>query len=186
MKALIIALFLSLFAALNAQSGWVIHGGLGFGTTGKAFDKNHEGYLSGWNLGLTSRFGKNVWYLRTGIEYHKYQITASHLLKPFAPGPSFSFLVMPLQAGTRLLKKEYFLFRVFAGLYTSYLLQVDDNTINLNYNTLTDFQFGGSVGIGIDLGPLAVDVAYGRGLTWLNKADKTGLHFTAATIGFLF
>lgn len=186
MKPILIILLLFFVTPLFCQSGLVIHGGLSINRADKSHLPLKDEYLSGWNLGLTSRFGKDFWYFKTGLEFQKIQLKPSKNITPFAPDPGFSFLFIPAQLGARIIKSEIFLLRLFAGVYGSYLLQIDENQLDLNHNTLTDFQFGAGGGVGFDLGPLAIDLSYNYGLSTLYKSNNNSLRSTQATIGFFF
>jgi hypothetical protein len=146
----------------------------------------HSKSLDGWNVGLTTRLGKNFWFVNTGLEIHHLKLNSSENFEVFSHSPGCYFLKIPLQLGGRLIRLKQFLFRATAGLRGTYLLSIQDNSLALDHNTMTDLQYGLVVGLGIDLGPLTFDILYEKGMNELYKGTGHPMNFLTCNIGFFF
>jgi hypothetical protein len=186
----LIALFLLAFTLsgfnVQAQSGAVASIGLSLMQTDNPDVSSDGNFNHGFHLSLTTRLGKDFWYLRTGAEVHKIELKASSKVVLFPQEPSAFFLKVPAQIGARILNTSLLKIRLLAGGQLTYLLHVEDNNFDLNHDTMTDFQGGLLFGGGIDLGPFTFDVNYERSLTKLYKPRSNKADFIIFSAGFFF
>ncbi|MBK7303631.1 MAG: hypothetical protein IPI90_10335 [Saprospiraceae bacterium] len=152
----LIALFLLAFLLLGfrakAQSGAVASIGLSLMQTDNPDVSSDGNFNHGFHLSLTTRLGKDFWYLRTGAEVHKIELKANSKVVLFPQDPSAFFLKIPAQIGARIINTSLFKVRLLAGAQLTYLMHIEDNNFNLNHDTMTDFQegflFGGELTLG--------------------------------------
>ncbi|MBK6571387.1 MAG: outer membrane beta-barrel protein [Saprospiraceae bacterium] len=186
----LIALFLLAFLLLGfrakAQSGAVASIGLSLMQTDNPDVSSDGNFNHGFHLSLTTRLGKDFWYLRTGAEVHKIELKANSKVVLFPQDPSAFFLKIPAQIGARIINTSLFKVRLLAGAQLTYLMHIEDNNFNLNHDTMTDFQGGLLFGGGIDLGPFTFDINFERGLTKLYKPNDKKADFLMFSAGFFF
>ena len=108
------------------------------------------------------------------------------MLAPFTNKPAMYLLKFPAQIGLRLLKTENFNLRIAAGMQFSYTYSIQKNTMDINHDTVEDTQFGAMLGAGIDLGFIAIDVNFEKGMTELYTDTGYTSDYVFVTAGFFF
>jgi hypothetical protein len=171
---------------INAQSGIVLGAGASMGFTDNPATSEKGQMLSGYHGSLTARLGKNYWYLRPGVEVHKIQLLPHKMLDPFRNEPGMVLLKFPAQLGLRIIKSENFNFRITGGMQFTYILSIEENSQNINFETLKETQFGALVGAGIDLGYITFDVNFEKGMTELYTDTGYTSDYIFVTMGFVF
>ena len=170
---------LLLFTLLsNAQSGAVIGVGASLGYTDNPAVMAKAGALSGWHISVTARLGPDFWYLKPGLELHKIQLESSGVFDPFKESPAMFIVKGPVQLGARIFKVGNLLFRASAGLGT--------NSLSLDHNTLRDLHLGALGGLGLDIGPFAIDFQFEKGFTELYKSTDYKIDYVTVTTGIFF
>lgn len=183
---ILLILFVCWGAKTNGQSGLVLAVGASMGYTDNPATRANGEMLSGFHGSLSGRFGSNYWYVRPGIELHVIKLLPAKLLNPFNDKPAMYLLKVPVQLGIRLIKTDLFKLRVAGGMQFSYVTSIDDNTFNLDHNTITDTQFGALIGAGIDLGPMCFDVNFEKGITELYTNTGYTSDYIFISVGFFF
>lgn len=183
---ILLVLLTCIYIRINAQSGIVLGGGATMGFTDNPATSAKGQMLSGYHGSLTGRLGKNYWYLRPGVEVHKVQLLPHKMLDPFRDEPGMVMVKFPAQLGLRLIKTENFNLRITGGMQFTYILSIEDNTENFNFETLQETQFGALVGAGLDLGFMTFDVNFEKGMTELYTDTGYTSDYIFMTVGFLF
>ncbi len=179
-------IFLCLQTVPYAQSGLVLGGGISLGYTDNPLTAGDGKVISGFHVSLNGRFGQDIWYLRPGLELHILKLEGEKLLDPFSDKAAMYVLKVPAQIGLRLIKTELFSLRLAGGFVFSYVTSIQENSISLNHDTVTDTQFGSLIGLGIDLGPICLDLHFEKALTELYKDTDYSIDYFFITAGIFF
>lgn len=186
MKMYFIAVLLLFTLLSNAQSGAVIGVGASLGYTDNPAVMAKAGALSGWHISVTARLGPDFWYLKPGLELHKIQLESSGGFDPFKESPAMFIVKGPVQLGARIFKVGNLLFRASAGLGTNFIWSIEKNTLSLDHNTLRDLHLGALGGLGLDIGPFAIDFQFEKGFTELYKSTDYKIDYVTVTTGIFF
>ncbi|MBK9641961.1 MAG: hypothetical protein IPO72_11955 [Saprospiraceae bacterium] len=115
----LIALFLLAFSLLGfraqAQSGAVASIGLSLMQTDNPDVSTDGNFNHGFHLSLTTRLGKDFWYLRTGAEVHKIELKSQFQSSPVSSGSKCFFLKDTCPNRARIINTSLFKVRLLAG-----------------------------------------------------------------------
>ena len=187
MKMYFIAVLLLFTLLSNAQSGAVIGVGASLGYTDNPAVMAKAGALSGWHISVTARLGPYFWYLKPGLELHKMNLLSSSVFNPFAESNPATYIVKaPVQIGARVFKIGNLLFRASAGIGSNFIWSIEKNTLSLDHNTLRDLHLGALGGLGLDIGPFAIDFQFEKGFTELYKSTDYKIDYVTVTTGIFF
>jgi hypothetical protein len=174
------------FTQMHAQNGIVATAGVSMAYTDNPATSAEGEMISGFHVGLSGRIGKQIWYLKPGIELHVMQLKPEKLLNPFTYDPAMYLLKVPAQIGLKLVQKDNFKLRVAGGFQFSFTTSIDNNSEGLNKQTVKDTQLGALIGAGIDLGPVCIDFNFEKGLTELYSNTGYTADYIFISAGFLF
>ena len=76
--------------------------------------------------------------------------------------------------------------RVAGGFQFSYTISIQKNSNDFTNSSIKDTQLGALIGGGIDLGFMAIDVNFEKGLSELYKGTEYKADYIFVTVGFLF
>lgn len=159
-KALLWVAFtmISTAAIAQANSGFGIKGGLNYNANGdylasaEAAIENPDRNV-GYHLGIFYKFGNNI-YLRPELMY-------TWTKSEYSDGDlNISKLDLPVLVGIELIGPLH----IFAGPDFQYIINGKFGGTTLS-DIESDFTVGLHIGLGVNLGPLGVDLRYERGLS---------------------
>ncbi|MDQ3140833.1 MAG: hypothetical protein M3Q56_01145 [Bacteroidota bacterium] len=183
---LFLFIVLGLSGTSNAQSGVAVGVGLSLGQTHYDLVNRSAGFLTGWHASISGRLWPGLYYFRPGIELHRISLVTIPQLDPFTNIPSVYLIKVPLQGGVRLVNIEHFELRTQIGLVGTYAMLIEDNDFGLNYDTIEDYQLGALFGLGIDIGPITLDVSREISLTQFYHDQDDFLHYWLISAGLFF
>ena len=137
-----------------------------FTMTELSFNKDFtSNFQSGFDAGLFFRFGSRF-HFQPEIYYSFQDCTSfpnviSNLQENLAI--KTHYIQMPLLFGVSAINRTHFKSRVFVGPKVGYLLKTDEGIHlldNSNQELLSDFIFGGLVGVGFDIWRFTLDAGY--------------------------
>ena len=137
-----------------------------FTMTELSFNKDFtSNFQSGFDAGLFFRFGSRF-HFQPEIYYSFQDCTSfpnviSNLQENLAI--KTHYIQMPLLFGVSAINRTHFKLRVFVGPKVGYLLKTDEGIHlldNSNQELLSDFIFGGLVGVGFDIWRFTLDAGY--------------------------
>ena len=137
-----------------------------FTMTELSFNKDFtSNFQSGFDAGLFFRFGSRF-HFQPEIYYSFQDCTSfpnviSNLQENLAI--KTHYIQMPLLFGVSAINRTHFKLRVFVGPKVGYLLKTDEGIHlldNSNQELLSDFIFGGLVGVGFDIWRFSLDAGY--------------------------
>lgn len=137
-----------------------------FTMTELSFNKNFtSNFQSGFDAGLFFRFGSRF-HFQPEI-YYSFQDCSSfpNVISNIQVNLAIKthYIQMPLLFGVSAINRTHFKLRVFVGPKVGYLLKTDEGIHlldNSNQELLSDFIFGGLVGVGFDIWRFTLDAGY--------------------------
>lgn len=146
----------------------------------------------GYQVGVFYRKG-NLLFLQVGVEYMSSHTGISFLDSTgvFSPDDiNFSLLKLPLFVGINLfpITKEILNGRIYAGPSFAYLIESPINELDVSVPELKKIKMDISVGAGIDILLLSIDLSYNFGLTEMFEENifDTKAHYAALNLGLHF
>ena len=137
-----------------------------FTMTELSFNKDFtSNFQSGFDAGLFFRFGSRF-HFQPEI-YYSFQDCSSfpNVISNLQENLAIKthYIQMPLLFGVSAINRTHFKLRVFVGPKVGYLLKTDEGIQlldNSNQELLSDFIFGGLVGVGFDIWRFTLDAGY--------------------------
>ena len=137
-----------------------------FTMTELSFNKDFtSNFQSGFDAGLFFRFGSRF-HFQPEI-YYSFQDCSSfpNVISNLQENLAIKthYIQMPLLFGVSAINRTHFKLRVFVGPKVGYLLKTDEGIHlldNSNQELLSDFIFGGLVGVGFDIWRFTLDAGY--------------------------
>lgn len=140
----------------------------------------------GFDAGLFFRFGRNLYFqpeayytfTSSSLKEAYYELEENFKIKNHA-------IAVPLLLGYKIINNNPFSLRVFIGPRFGFL--IDSNTKNVKEDLFGTMQYGGELGIGIDIWRFALDFKYGFSVNKSAEQEITILwkeHILRLSLGF--
>lgn len=142
----------------------------------------------GWHAGVNFRFGDRL-YFQPGLMFYSTNLSVSNdnvSLEDIFEKRSVNIIKLPLAVGLDVLRLDWMSLRAYAGGTLNTVLGVEDNFF-LQKSDFNSFYFNALLGVGVDLGPITVDLNYEPGLSDMIKdVDKTKGNVVSLSLGIAF
>lgn len=142
----------------------------------------------GWHAGVNFRFGDRL-YFQPGLMFYSTNISVSNssaTIDDIFENRSINILKLPLAVGLDVLRLDWINLRAYAGGTLNTVLSVEKNFF-LQKSHFNSFYYNALLGVGVDLGPVTVDVNYEPGLSDMIKdVDKTKGSVVSLSVGIAF
>ena len=145
---------------------------------------------AGWNAGLDFRVHTNRFFVQPGVHYLSTSVDMvskdSLSNDNFTSGPRIHSLKVPLLIGVYLTKatKSFFKFNVKGGVVGNYIIDVDKNNVpEFAKKNLNEYTYGINGGVGLEFGPVAIDISHEWGISDMFKNKDTKNNILRATLG---
>lgn len=187
MKSILILFLIMSQLTLYGQSGAVVHVGSSLAFSDNPTTNDSSESFKGWNLGLGARFGSGFWYLAPRLELHKMQLLSTPKFDPFDMDQKYTYVIKaPVHFAARLYKKSIFLLRASAGVNPNFIWSIQKNNFGLDHNTISDLHLGVGGNLGFDIGPLALDFMFEKGVTEYYKSTGYKMDYITLQAGIFF
>jgi len=148
---------------------------------------------SGWNAGLDFRIHGRRFFVQPGAHYFNSSIDVtfqdSISNAPWNSGPRLQSLKIPFMLGVYLTRAQHTFFKanIKAGGAATYLLEVSrSNFKQFEKQNLKSWSYGLNAGIGLEFGPIALDISHEWGVSSIFKNNKSSANLLRATLGIRF
>jgi len=194
MKKLILSLSLLIFLgiAAQAQTDFLIRGGLHsvINPESKINTTSIKGGKVGWNLGADLRFG-NYLFIQPGVHYYVSSLSqeaSDPSIDGFRNSLRLQSLKVPVVVGLSPfnLNRSDFAILVSAGIVPTFNLGIRDNKDFIKNDDITNVNWSGKVGAGLEFGAFIVGVDYEFGLNKIFEDADKKFSIVGATVGFKF
>jgi len=105
-------------------------------------------FRPGYNLGIQGKIGAPGIYMSPGLFYQKFTISEYNKKKYINNRPSYSLIKINTDGGYEGRFTDLIRYRVFAGVNLNYILSIDNNEKNINFNNIHDAFVGYDLGFG--------------------------------------
>lgn len=194
MKKLILSLSLLIFLgiAAQAQTDFLIRGGLHsvINPESKINTTSIKGGKVGWNLGADLRFG-NYLFIQPGVHYYASSLSqeaSDPSIDGFRNSLRLQSLKVPVVVGLSPfnLDRSDFAILVSAGIVPTFNLGIKDNKDFIKNDDITNVNWSGKVGAGVEFGAFVVGIDYEFGLNKIFEDADKKFSIVGATVGFKF
>ncbi len=142
----------------------------------------------GWHAGVNFRFGDRL-YFQPGLMFYSTNLSVSGnnaTIDDVFDKRSVNIIKLPLAVGFDVLRLDWISLRAYAGGTLNTILSVEKNFF-LDKSDFNSFYYNALLGIGVDLGPITVDLNYEPGLSDMIKdVDKTKGNVVSLSVGIAF
>jgi hypothetical protein len=172
-----------------APKRFIIYAGPNVSSLRKSAEDISNESATGWHAGLSWR-SRGLLFGQAGLRYN----SAVYSILPKSANPdgdhkfTISSLDIPLSFGISILNAtdKVFSMRGFLSAVPSFNLGVGDNDYSYDSDKIETFNFAGSVGIGVDILIMVIEIGYNHGFIDLlkDKESKPGQGFVNVGIRF--
>jgi len=169
------------------KGGAIIYTGLTNATSQDNYFTPEGTAISGYHIGLDARLFSGTMYFGGGLQYHKLTLLAKEESDFFSPTPSHNLVKARFGLGFNIHQFTN-LITLRAKLYGTFNfnMQWDKELVPEDY-IFTGAYAGGIGGLGIDIGFVAIDVEYEKGLVnALSMRPDSKLDIWTLSVGFFF
>ncbi|HHH53265.1 MAG TPA: hypothetical protein ENK91_06375 [Bacteroidetes bacterium] len=150
-------------------------------------DNDKFSYRPGYNVAIHARIGSPGFFMCPGLTYQRFTISEYDKTKYVNNLPSYSIVKISTNAGFENKIVKWLKYRFFAGLNLNYLSSIDNNSKNINFNSVYEGFVGWDYGVGISIGFITLDYKYEKSFTEFYKdIDKTKINFRTIVVGIAF
>ena len=179
----LILLIFVLSTGLKSQDSGLIYAG----TLDVRIENEPNTVRPGYTLGAQGKIGSPGFYMSPGIVFQKFTIEPYDKNRYFNDQPSYSMLKLTNDAGYEYKITSFLKLRIFAGVSLNYVLTIDDNDSEIDFNNLYDANFSYDYGAGISLWFVTLDFKRDNSLTnFFKDIEKKGISFNCINLGIQF
>jgi hypothetical protein len=171
---------------MMAQSGAVIYTGVqGYQNQNTAITKEANAHF-GWHAGLMARFNEERWSFCPEICYSRTNIHASKTFqKEVFSKPNYQNIQLGSSIQYSVINFDNFHLRLGGGIQANYYLYIDENALNIGYDSVADLFAAWSASIGLDIKYWCFDLKFEQGLMPAFKAYPDS-YFKVVKLSFGF
>lgn len=153
-----------------------------------AYDNNRAGDYTGYQLGLDAILDDHTFILMPGVHYQVTSLEAqNHNWQLNVKTPSIHGLKCNFYLGERIIRGEWFKWKVYGGGGAWFPLSTDPNSLGLNEDDLRDVSFSLEGGTGIEFRFFTLDVLYVHGTDDVFRTiDRSKRRAWTLSAGFFF
>ncbi|MEZ4908358.1 MAG: hypothetical protein R2771_12120 [Saprospiraceae bacterium] len=181
----IINIILLMFV-LNAYSYSQDYAVAYFGPTYAISNASEKVYLPGYNFGIHALLGVPGFFMSPGLGYQKLTLVSHDKQHFFHHEPSFHILNINNDAGVEYVIIRNLSIRFFVGASLNYVLSIDENTNNIDFNSIYDANFSWDFGMGITFKAISLEYKIDKGLTGVYKDNYNYSNFTIKSLNLAF
>lgn len=192
MKNLLIVFAFILFSANILWAQKSVNVQVGLNATGLEYESDIA-YLEdrahlGWHAGVSLRFGDRI-YLQPGVLFYSTNLglgDKNSSIEDIIEKRSVNYLKVPVSLGVDALRVDWITLRAYAGLTGNTVLSVESNLL-VSKSAFSDFHLNGLIGIGADLGPFTIDLAFEPGITKVfENINNSRANVVSLSVGLAF
>jgi len=178
---------LQLSAQTKGKGGATIYTGLTSATSQDELLTPEGTSITGYHVGLDARLFSGTMFFGGGIQYHKLTLLATEDAEFFSPEKSHNVVKTRFGLGFNIHQFTH-LITLRAKAYGSFNfnLEYDPDMVPSNYE-YTGAYAGAIGGLGVDIGFIAIDLEYEKGLVnALSMRPDSKLDIWTVSVGFFF
>ncbi|WP_236975156.1 outer membrane beta-barrel protein [Membranihabitans maritimus] len=189
LSSLLVAMF---FITGKAQSDLLIRAGIHsvLSSESEINSANIKGGRVGWNAGLDYRVGNHLFF-QPGLHYYSSSLSLSTdngNVDDFKNSARLQSLKVPLMVGLSPfnLERSDFAIVVNGGIVPTFNLGIVDDNDFIKDDDITNVNWSGKVGAGLEIGAFILGVDYEFGLNKLFEDADANFSIIGATVGLKF
>ena len=145
-----------------------------------------ENQYSGWNIRLSARLGRGVWFFSPELNYVNNNILPTEGRKPFKKDVRIHTLKVPVGIGLKFKTLPFQKVFVKGGIIGSYVLIIEEND-STDFNDIVDQYAGYFATVGYDFHWFTIDYRYEKSIIDnYFKIPDSKLAFHSVTLGINF
>ncbi len=186
----IVLLVAHLHKNVNAQSSYGMNFGVVVGDNGNIIQDSVYSFRNGYQVGVFGNFGTYGFFVSPGLYFKSVTIDNSfNKIEPFRVSPAIKIAKAKIIFGyqTNLFTRKIKL-KLGGGMNGNYVILIDKNDADFNFNTLNDKFLGYNIDIGLDFFFLTFNISYEKSVKEVLSANgnNSGLDFFILSAGFMF